>query len=437
MAQEFKMPMVAESVVEGEIGRWLVKEGDFVKRDQPLVEVLTDKVNVEIPSPIEGHLLRIVAVEGKIAKVGDVIAVFGERGERLTDLPEASEPAGEKESAREPVPVPSPKPTQMSAAPPTPQVASTDEKSVEAIQKAMPAARRLAKDLGVDLSMVTPTGPDGIITEADVKSAAGKKPAPAPPVTHPVTHQPPSSPPKAERHAPIGREERIPFRGIRRSIAQAMVRSRQTAVSTLHVDEADVTDLVALREVEKRKASEKGIKLTYLPFFIKAVVAALKKFPEVNASLDEEAGEIVYKYYYNIGIATATEQGLVVPVIKNADKKDIWELASEITVLAEKARSGRLELSDVQDSTFSITNIGSLRGQISFPIINLPNAAIIGIQSITKRPVVRNGEVAIRDMVNLSVAFDHRILDGATASAFTTEIIRRLETPALLFWEEG
>jgi pyruvate dehydrogenase E2 component (dihydrolipoamide acetyltransferase) len=174
-----------------------------------------------------------------------------------------------------------------------------------------------------------------------------------------------------------------------------------------------------------------------LPFFIKAVVAALKEYPIVNSSLDDEREEIVIKHYYNIGIATNTDQGLIVPVLKDADKKDIWELAKEIVELAEKARSGKLQLADVQGSTFSITNVGSLSGQISFPIINYPEAAVLGIQSITRKPVVRDDEIVIRDMVNLSLVFDHRVFDGATASLFTTEIIRRLEAPALLFWEEG
>jgi pyruvate dehydrogenase E2 component (dihydrolipoamide acetyltransferase) len=294
----------------------------------------------------------------------------------------------------------------------------------------MPRVRRLAKELGVDLSLLKPADPDGLITEEDVRSFKEGN----------TLHTPSVSSDRTRSRGVVaqdGRVERVAFKGVRRIVAINMRKSLDSVAQTLHVDEADVTDLVALRETEKLKARQKGIKLTYLPFFVKAIVAALKKYPYVNASLDEEAAEIVLKYYYNIGIATNTDQGLVVPVLKDAEKKDVWKLASEIASLAEKARAGRLALDDVQDSTFSITNIGSMRGQISFPVISLPNAAIIGIQSITKRPVVRNGEIVVRDMVNLSLAFDHRIFDGATASAFTTEIIRRLETPALLFWDEG
>lgn len=438
MAYEFKMPMVAESVVEGEIGRWLVKVGDFVKRDQPLVEVLTDKVNVEIPSPYEGYLLRIDAPEGRVAKIGELLAILGDKGEPVTQpsvtLSQAS-PMPEKSS----IPLsPSPKEEVRIVIQPSSKTPPPLEKTIsepgsvpDSAVKAMPKVRQLAKELGIDLALVRGTGKDGMITEEDVTAFKEGKSLHAPSVSSERTRS------RAVVEPPGERVERAAFKGVRRIVAVNMRKSLDSVAQTLHVDEADVTDLVALREVEKRKADEKGIKLTYLPFFIKAIVAALKKHPYVNASLDEEAAEIVLKYYYNIGIATNTDQGLVVPVLKDADKKDIWQLASEIATLAEKARTGRLTLDEVQDSTFSITNIGSMRGQISFPVINLPNAAIIGIQSITKRPVVKNGEIVIRDMVNLSLAFDHRIFDGATASSFTTEIIRRVETPALLFWDEG
>ncbi|MBN2380338.1 2-oxo acid dehydrogenase subunit E2 [candidate division WOR-3 bacterium] len=435
MRKEFKMPMVAESVVEGEVGKWFVKEGDFVKKDQPLLEVLTDKVNVEIPSPIEGILEKIVVPEGKNAKVGEILAVFGTEGEDLREKVTTAEEADETESSE-------PK---------------SQEESKGAKPLATPAVRRRAREMGIDLDRVKGSGPRGRITDADLENFTAETPAvPAvdaptwPPPTEPKTPAEPEPPPTPQTPEPVpppedepvpsepaGEEERIPFKGIRRTVAKQMIKSRQTTVATLHVDSADVTDLVELRETEKLKAEEKGVKLTYLPFFIKAAVAALKAYPVVNSSLDDEAEEIVIKKYYNIGIATATDDGLVVPVIKDAEKKDIWQLAREIRELTEKARSGKLELDDVQGSTFSITNIGSLSGQISFPIINHPNAATLGIQSITKKPVVRDDRIEIRHVVNLSMAFDHRIFDGAVASLFTSEMIRRLETPALLFWEEG
>ncbi|MBD3284993.1 2-oxo acid dehydrogenase subunit E2 [candidate division WOR-3 bacterium] len=428
MTKEFKMPMVAESVVEGEVGKWFVKEGDFVKMDQPLLEVLTDKVNVEIPSPIQGKLSKIVVQEGKIAQVGDVLAIFEEAGEVETEKESKPEPDSTAADVHKPEPARKPEGHKPLAA---------------------PAVRRKAREMGIDLALVEGSGPGGRITETDLEkyysrpSEAPEEPEP-PAKPEPVPAPPPEPEPPAPeekpalpKSKPAGEEERIPFRGIRRTVAKQMVKSRQITVSTLHVDTADVTDLVELRETEKRKASEKGVKLTYLPFFIKAAVAALKAYPIVNSSLEDETEEIILKHYYNIGIAVATDDGLVVPVVKDADTKDIWQLARDIKELADKARSGKLALDDVQGSTFSLTNIGSLSGQISFPIINHPNAATTGIQSITKKPVVRDDRIEIRHVVNLSMAFDHRIFDGAVASQFTSEMIRRLETPALLFWEEG
>jgi pyruvate dehydrogenase E2 component (dihydrolipoamide acetyltransferase) len=394
MATEFKLPMVAESIVEGEIGKWLVKEGEFVKRDQPLVEVMTDKVNVEIPSPIEGYLIKIVVADGKIAKVGQAIAVFGAEGEEYAGEQEG-EVGAEVKVIPQKVEFKEPFPHEVLAA---------------------PAVRKQARELGVDLEKVSGTGPSGRILAEDVERF------------------------KAQAAKPVSvfpdLEERIPLRGVRRIVAERMVNSLRTVAHTLHVDEADVTELVGLRETQKGRAVEKGIKLTYLSFIIKAAVRALKKITVVNSSLDDKTQEIVLKKYYNIGIAVATDQGLVVPVVKDADKKDIWTLATEIETLARKARAGKLELTDVQNSTFSITNVGSVRGVFSFPIINYPETAILGVHRIQKRPVVREGKIVIRDMVYLSLAFDHRVFDGAVAAGFTGELIKYLESPALLFWEE-
>lgn len=372
MAQEFKMPMVAESVVEGEIGKWFVKEGDYVKVDQPLLEVLTDKVNVEIPSPIEGILEKIVVPEGKIAQVGEVLAVFKEKEEAETVTSKAKpEPGAQPVAQADPEPPKEPKGSKPLAT---------------------PAVRRKAREMGIDLAQVKGSGPGGRITDADLKpvtytetptpvSREKSKPSwPPPPPTEPKPSTEPAPLPTPEtppepappKPKPAGKEEREPFRGIRRTVAKQMVKSRQTTVATLHVDSADVTDLVELRNTEKKKAEKKGVKLTYLPFFIKAAVAALKEYPIVNSSLDDEAEEVVLKRYYNIGIATATADGLVVPVIKDADRKDIWQLGADIEELAEKARSDKLELDDVQGSTFSLTNIGSLSGQISFPSSTIP-----------------------------------------------------------------
>jgi pyruvate/2-oxoglutarate dehydrogenase complex dihydrolipoamide acyltransferase (E2) component len=229
------------------------------------------------------------------------------------------------------------------------------------------------------------------------------------------------------------REELVPLRGIRKTIAERMVKSQHTAAQVTHIDEADVTELVMLKEALKESADKRGVHLTYLPFIIKALVPALREYPFLNASLDDQSGNIILKKYYNIGIATDTEQGLVVPVIKEVDTKDVFELATEIEMLSEKARRGALTLDDVRGSTFTITNVGAVGGLFATPIINLPEVAILGLHKIAKRPVVRDGKVEVRDTTYLSLTFDHRVADGAYAARFTTRMIETLqETRKLL-----
>ena len=404
MAVELKMPEVAESVVEGEIGRWLVKEGDYVKQDQPYVEVLTDKVNVEVPCPEEGVLIKIVAQEGEVVKVGGVIAVIGEKGETY----EAT--GTEPKAAPKAAPAPVTAERQPGAAAPS---------AVPGKVLAAPAVRKLAREKGVDLSQVSGSGPHGRIRKEDILTFAKAPAQRAPRVT-----------------AAAGlSEERIPVRGVRRLTAQLLAKSKSTAVHTLHVDEADVTELVSLREKSKPLAAEKGIKLTYVPFIMKAVVEALKRYPTLNASMDDEKGEIIVKHYYNVGVAVATDDGLVVPNVKAADQKSVLEIAAEIQELSEKARTGKLDLEDVQDGTFSITNVGSIGGLLSFPIINFPEVAILGVHKIRKTPVVREDQIVVRNIVHLSLSFDHRVVDGATVALFTNEIIRLIEFPQLLLLE--
>ena len=404
MAVELKMPEVAESVVEGEIGRWLVKEGDFVKRDQPYVEVLTDKVNVEVPCPEEGVLIKIVAQEGEVVKVGGVIAVIGEKGE-------AYEGAGTVKKA-------APKPGSAPAnAEPRPRAAAPS--AVPGKVLAAPAVRKLAREKGIDLSRISGSGPHGRVRKEDVLAFAKAPIKPTPGVLAAA--------------GPL--EERVPVRGVRRLTAQLLAKSKSTAVHTLHVDEADVTELVSLREKSKPLAAEKGIKLTYVPFILKAVVEALKRYPTLNASMDDEKGEIIVKHYYNIGVAVATDDGLVVPNLKAADQKSLLEIAAEIQELSDKARAGKLDLEDVQGGTFSITNVGSIGGLISFPIINFPEVAILGVHKIRKTPVVREDQIVVRSILHLSLSFDHRVVDGATVAMFTSEVIRFIEYPQLLLLE--
>jgi 2-oxoglutarate dehydrogenase complex dihydrolipoamide succinyltransferase (E2) component len=412
MAFEFRLPDIGEGVAEGEVVKWLVQEGVEVKENQPLVEIMTDKVNVEIPSPRKGTILKLMAKEGGTVKVGQVLLVIGEKGEQ------SSAPAGAAE-----IGAPKP-PTPVAPRPPSP-VAPTHP--IEAAAKtpreilATPATRKLARDLGVELTTVQGTGPSGRITDDDVRrfKDVGRETA-AVAVTV---------------AGPRGIEERVPMRGIRRKVAEHMVKSRDSAAQVTHVDEVDMSEVVQLREKAKASAEKRGVKLTYLPFIIKALVLALKKYPYLNASLDEEKQEIVLKKYYNIGIATDTEQGLVVPVLKGAEHKSITQLAEEISKLSEKARAGQLTLDEVQGSTFTVTNVGGIGGVFATPIINYPEVAILGVHKITRRPIVKDNQIVIRDMTYLSVSFDHRVLDGAMAAQFMNAIKQYLEDPKLLLLE--
>lgn len=398
MVYEFKLPDIGEGVSEGEILKWMVKEGDRVKEDQALVEVMTDKVNVQIPSPRTGTVTKILVKEGEVAKVGQTILVLSEEGE--PSLQQAAVP------------------TQATVQAPQAQTAVQQVPQGSVI--ATPATRKLARELGVDITTVKGSGPQGRVTEEDVRRAA----------------LPAHGQQAAVRPAEQGlREEVVPLRGVRKTIAERMSRSKRTAAHVTHVDEVDMTELVLLRDAFKGSAEKRGVRLTYLPFIIKALVPALKEFPYVNSSLDEQNGTIVLKKYYNIGIAADTEQGLVVPVVKDADRKDIFELAGEIERLAEKARAGQLSLDEVHGSTFTITNVGSIGGLFATPIINLPEVAILGVHKITKRPVVRDGRIEVRDMMYLSLSFDHRVIDGAYAARFTTRLIEILQDTKKLLAE--
>lgn len=279
---------------------------------------------------------------------------------------------------------------------------------------ATPAVRKLAKDLGVDLVLIRGTGSQGRITEEDVRQAAGPKVQPQ------------------MATAAFGPEERVPFLGIRRKTAERMIHSKRTAAHVTHVDEADMTELVALREQTKATAEQQGVKLTYLPYIVKAVAAGLKEFPYLNASLDEAKQEIVLKKYYSIGVAVDTEKGLFTPVMKDCDKKNVIQIAKELDALIKKAKAGQLEVSDLQGGTFTITNVGPIGGLMATPVINYPEAAILGVMKMAKRPAVKDGQIAVRDMMNLCLSFDHRVLDGAEAARFMTALIKKLEAPASL-----
>jgi 2-oxoisovalerate dehydrogenase E2 component (dihydrolipoyl transacylase) len=456
MPREFLLPELAESVVEGEIVRWLVAEGETVAEDQPIVEVMTDKVTVELPSPFAGVLEKHLVPEGEVVEVHRPIALFsdeagpaagegagperqeaGGRGdagaaraaaEGTEAGKEAEEDEGDSLSLFRPSASVEEGPTLQVRRKGQPGRARASGPYGRVL--AVPAARRLARELGVEIEQVEGSGPNGRVRVEDVQAhAEGATARPTPsPRAEPARYLTPAGYEELE--------ERIPLRGLRRAISQQMTASHLQSVRTLHVDEADVTALVGMRNRLKAAAEKRGSRLSYLPFVMKAVVAALKAFPAVNSSLDEAAGEIVRKHYYNLGVAVATESGLVVPVVHDVERKSLLELADEVQLKAQRAREGKLESADVKGGTFSITNIGSLGGLFSFPIINVPEAAILGVHSIKKRPVVlEDDSIVARQMLYLSLSFDHRLIDGAEAAMFTSQVIELLENPEGLLLE--
>jgi len=417
MAFEFKFPDIGEGLTEGEIVRWLVKEGDEIKEGQPLVEVETDKALAEIPSPRTGVILKILAREKEIVRVGQVIVVIGEKGEALVTLPPRPKSVGvvgELEEAPEEVPAVEVRPEPVKAVLVSEHVLAT------------PAIRALAKELGVDIEKVQGTGLEGRVLEKDVRQFTEAKEKPVEPVKKPI---------KVKKYDLYGYVDRIPLRGVRRSIAKAMVKSKYTAPHVTTMDEADVTELWEIREKEKKTAEKKGVKLTILPFIMKAVVAGLMEHPYLNASLDDENEEIILKKYYNIGSATDTPEGLMVPVVKNAKDKSILQLGQELTQLAEKARNRTIDLADLKGGTFTITNYGALGGIYGTPIINYPEVAILGVGKMKEMPVVRDGKMEIRKILNLALSFDHRVVDGGEAARFLNTVIARLEDPDLILLE--
>ncbi|GIW28470.1 MAG: dihydrolipoamide acetyltransferase component of pyruvate dehydrogenase complex [Meiothermus sp.] len=465
MPKEVVLPELAESVVEGEILRWLVNEGDALKKDQPFVEVMTDKVTVELPSPYEGVLLQKLVKEGQVVPVHAPIALIAEPGEVdavVSDKKPAPAPslqAQEERSIVEPGQVaeddgaslslfkPDNKPEQVKnpftkAAPLAVSGPSTATVQAHGRVIAVPAARKLARELGLDIAQIPGSGPNGRVRVENVKAYAEQKSRATPPAAAPSTPErgaPLLGLAPVQYKTPKGYEEletRVPLRGLRRAIAQQMMASHLYTVRTLSVDEVDMTELVALRNRLKLEAEAQGVRLSYLPFIFKAVAVALKKFPALNSSLDEARQEVVLKHYVNIGMAVAAENGLIVPVVRDVERKSLLQIAREINDLAEKARSGKLSPEEVSGSTFSITNIGSIGALFSFPIINVPDAAILGVHSIQKRPVVgEHDEIVVRQMMYLSLSFDHRLVDGAEAARFTKEVIRLLEKPERLFLE--
>ncbi|MDO8553719.1 MAG: dihydrolipoamide acetyltransferase family protein [Candidatus Micrarchaeota archaeon] len=454
MSYDFKLPDLGEGIHEGEVKKWLVKEGDKVKVDQPICEIETDKAVVEMPSARAGIILKIYTKEGQIAKVGNVLVTFGEEGETLQVASQQPTLDTKPVMAAPVVPQHAPivQTTQVQIATPSyattqpvtqatqatvmqqPTTTSATNQLPSTHASATPFVRKLARELGVNLEKVKGSGSGGRITEEDVKkSASGVG------VTFEEAKEQGISPQPALQKVQIiidGDVERLSFRGIRRKIAEHMVISQQTAVHVTHMDEIDLTDLVRIREMEKAEAEKKGVKLTYLAFIVRACVAALREFPQLNSSLDEEKAELVIKKYYNIGIAVDTDDGLMVPVIKNADRKPVLEIARAITELADKARKRTITLDEMRGGSFTITNIGSAGGTYATPIINYPEVAILGVMKMADRAVVRNGQIEIRKIMNMVLSFDHRVIDGAMAAKFVNTVKKHLEDPALLLVDE-
>jgi pyruvate dehydrogenase E2 component (dihydrolipoamide acetyltransferase) len=413
MAYEFKLPDIGEGVVEGEIVKWLVQEGDQLHQDQPMVEIMTDKATVEIPAPRAGTVLKRMYAEGQTCPVGKVLISIEESGQ---PQPPANDPPPVVPPPTAPT---APPPSVSASAPPAMAAASTG-----AVPLATPATRKLARDLGVDLTGISGSGPAGRITSDDVQ-AARNAPTNGRRAADVVA--------RAPRSVPAGPDTRVPFRGLRKKIAENMLRSKREAAHFTYVEEVDCTQLVDLRA--KANARLAGIKLSYLPFIVKATVDALKKFPQLNAILDEQAGEIVQRHEYHVGVAAQTEDGLIVPVLRNADRKSIVELAREIDRLAAATKAGKATREELTGSTFTITSLGLLGGVLATPIINYPEVAILGVHKIAKRPAVFEDKIVIRDMMNLSISVDHRLVDGYDAARFVAEVKDSLESPGLLFLE--
>lgn len=425
---EFKLPDIGEGVVEGEIVKWLVKDGDAVKEDQPLVEVMTDKATVTIPSPKKGKVLKTHGKEGEIAKVHHPLVTLELEGGAAT--------AAEPSHAHAPTVRNAAESPAVAAAPihKNGGASAANEKVL-----ATPVTRRMAREHGLDLGSIAGSGPQGRVTKADVMAAMSGTGAVATGnvVAAPgVSARQPIAP-----SAPLGstaQDQRVPLKGIRKKVAEKMVRSKFTAPHYTFVEEMDATNLVALRKRINAQLGAAGDtqKVTFLPFVCKALVGALRQFPNLNANFDDATQELIVRGNYNFGIAASTDDGLTVPVVHNVDKLSIRTLASEIARLGDAARSKRLKMEELSGGTFTITSLGQTGGLFATPIINYPEVAILGIHKMRKRPVVtKDDQIVVREMMYLSLSFDHRVIDGAVGAEFTYALIRYLENPDLLFLE--
>ena len=433
MSRPFSLPDLGEGLTEAEIVRVLVAEGEMVAEDAPLLEVETDKAQVEIPSPMAGRVEKVHVHAGQTVKVGEVLVTFADlqqgAGRQAADTldptrtlaPETRTAVGDG---------------RVRQAPPEPPVTAVEPRRVGPVP-ATPATRRLARELKVDLRDVRGSGPAGRVTDEDVRRAAsGERTPPPPAATTPPDSVGPGKPltvaaevpplPRFEQWGPV---ERAPLSHLRRTIAERMTLAATVIPHVTHLDRADVTDLDALILRNLDAARERGVTLTLTAFLLKAAALALRAHPTFNASLDPAAGELILKRYVHLGIAVATERGLIVPVMRDVDGKPVLEIARELGALAARVREGKATLDDLRGGTFTITNLGALGGTGALPIINYPEVAILGVARARQEAVVRDGAIVPRLLLPLSLTFDHRVADGADGARFASDIVRRLERP--------
>ncbi|MCW3778059.1 2-oxo acid dehydrogenase subunit E2 [Levilactobacillus namurensis] len=437
MAYTFKLPELGEGMAEGEISSWLVKEGDEVKEDDTLVEIQNDKSVSELPSPVAGKVSQIVAQEGDTVEIGDPLIVIDDGSDTAPDLTKASDAdddAKEEAPKEEAAPAPEKPAAPAPAAAPTGVPAASDPNK---LVMAMPSVRQYARDKGVDITLVAPTGNHGQVLKADIDNFNG---AAAPAAA--------AAAPAAEGKAAAGQaikpwksdqpdlETREPMSAMRKIIAKSMRTSKDIAPHVTSFDEVDVTKLMANRKKYKQMAADQDIHLTFLPYIVKALVATIKKFPELNASIDDTTQEIVYKHYYNIGIATNTDDGLYVPNIKAADTKGMFEIAKEITENTQAAYDKKLSPDSMAGGSITISNVGSIGGGWFTPVINQPEVAILGVGRIEKAPIVNeDGDIVVGRMMKLSLSYDHRLIDGALAQNALNYMNKMLHDPELLLME--
>lgn len=434
MKFEFKFPDIGEGLDEGVIMKWLVEVGDEIKEGDSVVEVETDKVTAEIPSPRTGKVLELKANKGDTIYVGNVFIVIEVEGEESP----SEEKIGEKEEVKDELDEKQEVVEEETAGVVGEVIASSEviapstedhhvAKKIEKSKKvlATPVARAMAKDLGVDISTVTGTGPNGRVMKDDIQKAKDAS-----------VEQKVEKAPAKEYKEPISlddeRYERIPLTKIRKTISDRMSQSRFTIPHTTAMDEIDITKLDDFRRKYKDILVEEDVNLTYLPFIAKAVIVALKKFPEFNSELDEENGELILKHFYNIGIATDTDRGLMVPVVKNLDRLSVVEIAKAVENVTTKAKDNKISLNELRGGTFTITNYGSIGGHFGIPIINYPEAAILGLGRVVKKPIVRDDEIVIAKVLPLSLSYDHRTIDGASGSRFLNVLKELLSDPDML-----